>query len=74
MNTQPQAIDSHRQVDSDIAASFLGISRRQLERWRMTGEGPRFVRMGRKCVRYRIKDLMSFQESHLASNTIGGAV
>jgi len=70
MNTQSQPLDSHRQVDTGTAADFLSVSLRQLERWRMTGEGPRFVRMGRKCVRYRLKDLLEFQESLIQENTI----
>jgi hypothetical protein len=28
------------------------------------------VRVSRKCVRYRIKDLIEFQEQHIQDNTI----
>ena len=30
------------------AAGFLRVSQRSLERWRVTGEGPKFIRISRK--------------------------
>ena len=33
-------------------ATMLGIGVRTLERWRCTGEGPRFVALSRKSIRY----------------------
>jgi excisionase family DNA binding protein len=33
------------------AASLLGISRRTLQKWRLTGGGPEYLKVG-KCVRY----------------------
>jgi predicted DNA-binding transcriptional regulator AlpA len=41
-------------------AGQLGVSRKALERWRCTGEGPRFVRLGHKTVRYRAEDVETF--------------
>ena len=38
------------------AAAILGLSPRTLERYRVTGEGPRFLKLGR-CVRYKRVDL-----------------
>lgn len=35
------------------AASYLGLSARTLENWRLKGGGPAFVRMSQRCVRYR---------------------
>lgn len=34
------------------AARLLGVSVRSLERWRGTGEGPPFVRLGQRRVAY----------------------
>lgn len=34
------------------AARLLGVSVRSLERWRTTGEGPVFVRLGQRRVAY----------------------
>ena len=41
------------------AAETLGVSRRTLETWRFTGNGPIFVKVGR-AVRYRPEDLEAF--------------
>ena len=38
------------------AADYLGLSKNTLNRWRHTGDGPRFVKLGR-AVRYRREDL-----------------
>ena len=46
-------------VDTKEAARLLSISPRTLERWRVTGEGPRFRKLGR-AVRYAIADLERF--------------
>jgi predicted DNA-binding transcriptional regulator AlpA len=33
-------------------AQLLQVSTKTLEKWRVTGAGPAFVRLGRRCVRY----------------------
>jgi Helix-turn-helix domain len=54
------------------AGRYLGgvrpIPTRTLERWRQTGEGPRFIRLGRQ-VRYRQSDLDAWLESRVRSST-----
>ncbi len=42
------------------AAKFLGISHRTLENYRLTGAGPKYVRIGKRLVRYRKSDLLEF--------------
>ena len=41
-------------------ADFLRCSERALERWRSTGDGPRFVRIGPRRVAYREADLAAW--------------
>lgn len=41
------------------AAAYLGLSRRTLEKWRATGKGPRYSRLGRSVV-YAVADLDDF--------------
>ncbi len=41
------------------AAKWLGLSPRTLEKWRVTGQGPRYRKFGRS-VRYAISDLETF--------------
>ena len=38
------------------AAEYLSLSPNTLNRWRWSGDGPRFIKMGR-AVRYRVTDL-----------------
>ena len=39
------------------AASLIGVSERTLECWRCRGGGPPFVKISRRAVRYRRKDI-----------------
>jgi len=48
------------------AAALLCLSERTLERFRVSGVGPKFVRMG-KSVRYRLSDV----EAWIASRVVG---
>lgn len=59
----------------DEAADYMRLSKITLNRWRLTGEGPVFAKMG-GAVRYRREDLDSFITSRLATSTsqAGGAV
>ena len=50
------------------AAAYLRANRRSLERWRTTGEGPVFVKVGRR-VAYRQIDLDDWVQEQLRSHT-----
>ena len=54
--------------DQKTAARLLGISVRTLERFRVAGTGPRYVRLGR-LVRYRQQDLVDFVDRNLRRST-----
>ena len=53
--------------NTDQAAAYTGLAPATLERLRCTGGGPRFVRYGRKAVRYLRSDLDAF----MAARTVG---
>ncbi len=53
------------------AARYLRLSKRTLERLRLTGTGPRFVRLGRS-VRYRPPDLEAYVNARVVSSTSEG--
>lgn len=57
-----------RVLNQKEAATLLGVSTRTLERLRVTGNGPRFTRLGR-LVRYRQCDLSDFIDSNLRTST-----
>jgi excisionase family DNA binding protein len=54
------------------AAEYLTMSKPTLERWRLTGEGPKFVKMG-DAVRYRPADLDAFIAENVVQSTAEGA-
>jgi DNA-binding Xre family transcriptional regulator len=66
-----ELLAARRQVSSDDAAEFLGVSLRKIEKMRREGNGPKFVRLSSKLVRYRICDLLEFQEENLQVNNAG---
>jgi predicted DNA-binding transcriptional regulator AlpA len=41
------------------AAAYLGLQVSTLHKWRNTGRGPRFIKMG-GAIRYRLADLDAF--------------
>ena len=58
-----------KMLDTKAAANYLGgLSKNTLDRWRWSGDGPRFVKLGR-AVRYRIEDLDRFIEEGARTNT-----
>jgi excisionase family DNA binding protein len=50
------------------AAKYLHCSTRTLERLRVSGDGPCYVKLGH-LVRYRLADLEAWVAAHLRSNT-----
>jgi predicted DNA-binding transcriptional regulator AlpA len=56
-------------VNTADAARFTGLSESLLEKKRVEGTGPRFIRYGRRAIRYRVVDLIEWMERHLVSST-----
>jgi len=50
------------------AAAHVKLSKPTLERFRLTGEGPKFLKLG-GAVRYRRADLEAWLETRLVSST-----
>lgn len=57
-------------LDSNAAASWLGVAPYTLRRWRCEGRGPAFIKIG-PLARYRLSDLEAFVASRRI--TPGGA-
>ena len=51
------------------AAACLSINPRTLQKWRVIGGGPLFVRISRRCIRYRREDLEQWTNSRVKSST-----
>lgn len=56
--TNPEAL----LYDSEMA-QLCAISSRTPAKWRLQGYGPPFIRLGRRCVRYRLRDVLDWIES-----------
>lgn len=52
---------------TELAARWK-ISPRTLERWRWTGEGPRFVKLGGRVV-YRLEDIEEYEREQIRAST-----
>lgn len=55
----------------EVAAEW-GVSEKALEKWRLTGEGPPYIKMGKgRCgrIRYRRRDVTKFVEEQFREHT-----
>lgn len=55
-------------LDTREAAKRLGVKKHTLENWRVSGRGPRFVKLG-GLVRYPVEEITRFLEQALRSST-----
>lgn len=55
-------------LDTERVAKVCGLSEVTLRKWRITGDGPRFVRLGR-AIRYRRADLDAFLADRAFTST-----
>jgi predicted DNA-binding transcriptional regulator AlpA len=51
------------------AAAYIAVGKPTLEKWRLTGEGPRFVRLGARSVGYDVHDLDAWVEARKRKST-----
>lgn len=54
-------------INQQQLADYWGISQRTLERWRATGWGLLFLKIGGRAV-YRVEDILAYEERHLAES------
>ena len=54
------------------AAEYLQLTPRFMQSRRQIGTGPRFVRISRRCVRYRQQDLDEWLENRVKASTSEG--
>jgi len=55
-------------MPQELAADFLGLSPRTLERFRVEGRGPTFLKLGRRVV-YSREDLVQWAEAQRRRST-----
>lgn len=57
-----------RHLNQHQLARRWSMSPRTLERWRWTGEGPRFLKLGKRIV-YREDDIEAYEANHMHGST-----
>lgn len=50
-------------------ALMLGFSQRTLQNWRHSGQGPKYLRVNRRVIRYRLSDVQSWVDSRIREST-----
>lgn len=65
---QPSTQTIRRNLNDVEVAQYLAVSVSTVRRWRLTGGGPRWIRVGTSLIRYRIEDL----EAYMANLPSGG--
>jgi predicted DNA-binding transcriptional regulator AlpA len=56
-------------MGQSTAAEFLGLSPRTLERWRLEGRGPKYLKLGPRAVRYSLASLREFLAASVKTST-----
>ena len=51
---------------------YIPVASQTLARWAVEGQGPRFIKVGRRLVAYRAGDLREWLQSQARKNTIVG--
>ena len=59
----PNAVNPADLLDENEAAASLSVAVQTLRNWRWKGEGPHYVKVGARLVRYRRGDLAAFVEA-----------
>jgi predicted DNA-binding transcriptional regulator AlpA len=52
-------------IDEQQMCDILGISPKTAQSWRLSGDGPSWYKLGKRLVRYRTEDVVSFFEAGL---------
>lgn len=60
--------DSSPYLNQDAAGAFLRLSARTLERFRVDGRGPKYLKLGRR-IAYAREDLIAWADSRRRSST-----
>lgn len=68
LNNQPATDYLDGLIDEAKAADFLCQSVRTIQKWRVTGFGPKFCKSGRS-IRYRRRDLMEWTNARRRAST-----
>jgi predicted DNA-binding transcriptional regulator AlpA len=69
-NLLPLPQDEDTLIRRSDLPRYLPIASQTLARWAVEGQGPRFIKIGRRLVAYRAGDLKDWLQGQVRSNTI----
>ena len=64
-----QGSDPDALLKETEAARMLNLTTRALQAWRCRGGGPKFIRISRRCIRYRRADLLQWIDERECAST-----
>ena len=56
-------------INEKAAADFLGLKDRTMQKMRQRGDGPRYVLISSRCLKYRRADLREWAEARMRKST-----
>lgn len=59
----------HALIEEHEAGAFLGLTRRTMQAMRQRGDGPKYVVISCRCLRYRRADLRTWADGRLRTST-----
>ena len=65
----PFPSDDHALLNEEQAAAFIGVTRRAMQGWRLSGRGPQYIKISSRCIRYRKRELVTWSENRLQTST-----
>lgn len=65
----PLSKDPEQLLLTKEAAAVLRMTPRALENWRRQGNGPPYIRISHRCVRYRVGTLIEWIQAHAHRST-----
>lgn len=69
LGRQPLGLAATQLLTTAEAVERLGLSPRTVEMWRITGDGPRYRKLGRRAVRYAESELAAFAAANTRDST-----
>lgn len=61
--------DTREVMRPEAAAGYIDCAKRTLDDWRVTGGGPKYIKLSHRMVRYRRADLDAWLEQHALTST-----
>ena len=56
-------------INEKAAGEFVGLKERAMQSYRQKGDGPHYIRISSRCIRYRRIDLKSWVDARLRKST-----